>query len=74
MLFESKLQHQTNELMKTLITTLAVAIAAMLTSCETATAKKDCCKSAAPEKGCCAMKAKAACCDKPGAAGEAHVH
>lgn len=53
--------------MKTLITTLAVAIAAMFTSCETSAAKKDCCKSGAPEKGCCATKAKTSCCDKPGA-------
>jgi len=63
MLFESKLKHQTTELMKILITILTVAIAALLTSCETATAKKDCCKSGAAEKGCCAMKAKASCCD-----------
>lgn len=72
--FESKLKHQTTELMKTLTSTLVIAIAALLTSCQTSTAKKDCCKSGAPEKGCCAMKAKASCCDKPGAAGDAHVH
>ncbi len=56
--------------MKTLTTTLVIAIAALLTACQTGAPKKDCCKSGA-DKGCCAPKAAASCCDKPG---ETHAH